>query len=132
MTTFYFDENLSWRLAQMLAALDVKVTHQKQEFPSGMLDSDWIPEIGKRGYVLVTWDRKTRTRPAEAEALRKHGVTTIYLGEFWKKLQFWDQAAWLARHWPKIEEFVTGCDQGTVAEIQQNGKFRYVVLGHKK
>jgi len=130
--TYFFDENLSKRLPAMLAALGVAAMHQSDHFPSGTLDTVWIPEIGRREYVLITWDRKTRTRPAEAEALRTFGVTTIYLGPFWGKKQFWAQATWLVKHWPGTEDHVRGCMPGTVAMLQERGNFRRLVLGHIK
>ncbi|WP_338890130.1 hypothetical protein [Rhodococcus sovatensis] len=36
--------------------------------PTGTLDVDWITEVGQRGWVLVTNDRRLRTRPDEAAA----------------------------------------------------------------
>lgn len=92
MTTFFFDNNLSPSYARMLRALDVDARALREEFPRNTDDVDWLPEIGRRGWVLITHDRSIRTRPAEARALRASVVTAIFLGRFWRTTGRWEQA----------------------------------------
>lgn len=50
------------------------------EVPLGTPDLDWMPLVGARGFIVVTRDRRIRTRPAELAAYRQHGIRSVWLG----------------------------------------------------
>lgn len=50
------------------------------EVPLGSLDLEWMPVVGARGFIVVTRDRRIRTRPAELLAYREHGIKSIWIG----------------------------------------------------
>lgn len=50
------------------------------EVPLGTPDLDWMPVIAKRGLVVLTRDRRIRTRPAELRAYRELGIRSVWLG----------------------------------------------------
>lgn len=50
------------------------------EVPLGTPDLDWMPAIAMRGLVVVTRDRRIRTRPAELRAYWEHGIRSVWLG----------------------------------------------------
>ncbi len=128
MTTFFFDNHLSPHFAHMFKALGIDVRALRDEFLANTDDVVWIPEIGRRGWVLITYDRGIATNAVEARALKHNNVTTIFLGRFWRNLRRWDQVVWLVRNWPKITEFVETNPQGTIAQFPQKGRPRYIVL----
>ena len=47
--------------------------------PRGIADTDWIPTVGDRGWVMITHDRRLRTRPAEAELAIAHRLKVVHL-----------------------------------------------------
>ncbi|TQJ31329.1 hypothetical protein [Microbacterium sp. SLBN-146] len=47
------------------------------EVPLGTLDLDWMNVIGVRGYIVLTRDRRIRTRPAELLAYRENGIRSV-------------------------------------------------------
>ena len=51
-------------------------------------------------------------------------VTAIFLGLFWRTTGRWEQATWLVRNWPRIEDFVASNPSGTIGLIQQHGPTR--------
>ena len=128
MTTYLFDHNLSADFARALHAVDDDVRALSDEFPTNVEDVDLILALGERGWVLISHDRSMRTRPKEAAALRQSGITAVYLGPFWRKLRRWDQFVWLARNWPKIQEFVNSNPRGTIGVAQQNGNIKVAGL----
>lgn len=67
------------------------------EVPLGTLDLDWMPVVGARGLIVVTRDRRIRTRPAELEAYRTHGIRSVWIGAK-KDLRADEQAALFLRH----------------------------------
>lgn len=50
------------------------------EVPVGTPDLDWMPVIARRGLVVVTRDRRIRTRPAELRAYWEHGIRSVWIG----------------------------------------------------
>lgn len=53
---------------------------QLPEVPLGTPDLDWMPIVGSRDFIVVTRDRRIRTRPAELAAYRHHGIRSVWLG----------------------------------------------------
>jgi hypothetical protein len=50
------------------------------EIPLGTTDLDWMPVIARRDLVVVTRDRRIRTRPAELRAYWEFGIRSVWLG----------------------------------------------------
>ncbi len=48
-------------------------------FGTGTHDVDWLPEVGARGWVLITKDKNIRKRPLELDALRRSHVRAFVL-----------------------------------------------------
>jgi hypothetical protein len=80
------------------------------------------------GVVFITADTSQSTRLREATALREAGITALFLGKFWSKMGFWDQAIWVLRKWERIEGYTSNVTPGICAEIKQNGAARPFAL----
>lgn len=50
------------------------------EVPVGTPDLDWMPIIAERDLVVVTRDRRIRTRPAELRAYWAYGIRSVWIG----------------------------------------------------
>ena len=61
--TYFFDNNISYKLVAILKALDADVRHLTDSFPANTPDVVWIPVAGKAGWIVVTADSAIR-RPA--------------------------------------------------------------------
>ena len=48
-------------------------------FGTGTLDVDWLPEVGARGWILITKDKNIRKRETELRALKQAGVRAFVL-----------------------------------------------------
>jgi hypothetical protein len=119
---YFFDNCLSYRYVDMLRALDVDATALRSQFSESIKDFDLFQQIGGSGSVFVSCDLAQTTRLLEATALKQSGVTAIYFGPYWTKMDFWQQAIWLVSHWQSIDRFASSVVQGTFAEIKRNGK----------
>jgi len=106
----------------MLAALGVDAVALRTEMHQDTLDVDIFPTFKGKAVAFVTCDISQRTRKAEANALRDCGATALFLGRFWPKMTFWQQAAWLVARWERIEAFAEAVRRGTCADIQRSGK----------
>jgi hypothetical protein len=69
--TFFLDHQIGrYQVAEMLRAAGAKVEVHLDHFPGDMPDVEWIPEVARRGWVLITKDQNIRRNPLEREAYR--------------------------------------------------------------
>jgi hypothetical protein len=105
---YFFDNSISYRLADMLKALSVDAVALREQHPQNIKDIPLFNELRGSDMVYIAADRRQRTRLAEARALKEAGVTCLFMGPFWDNMGLWAQAAWLVAKWPKIDGFVSG------------------------
>src|SRR5262249_29415672 len=73
--TFYLDENFDCpEVKELLDRHGVRYRIYKQDTVSGAEDRTFLPKVGERGWLLITADWHQRTRPREAEDMRRYGV----------------------------------------------------------
>lgn len=72
------------------------------EIPLGALDTEWIPEVARRGLVVISRDRRIRTKPAELELLRQYGLRVFWIAGK-RDLATWDYLVRIVRRWSDIE-----------------------------
>jgi len=92
---YFFDNCISFRLANMLAALEQDVVPLRAEFAESIQDPELLRALRATHDVYLTYDHRQKRREAEAAAIMESGVTALWLGPFWGKLVFWDQARWM-------------------------------------
>jgi hypothetical protein len=109
----------------MLKALGVDATSLRDAFDQSIEDPYFLAQLEARFDVYITYDHHQKNRVAEAAAIRQSGITAIWIGRFWGKKTFWEQAKWLVWRWPQIERFAEAVAAGETAEISENGKARY-------
>jgi hypothetical protein len=130
MARFLLDNDLPYRLAHALQALEGEHGHEvrpiREVYGEDAQDLDFLPKLGREGWILVSKDRRQTRRPAEREARQKARVTALYFGPFFGRIRFWEQAAFVVRYWPALASWAETSTPGTVGIIQQNGKVKAV------
>jgi hypothetical protein len=119
---YFFDNCISYRLVDMLVALEVDAVALRKEFPEAIEDPEFLGKLKDRDYVYITHDHRQKTREAEALAIQEAGITALWLGPFWSGKGFWECAKWLVSHWESIDRFASSAARGTCAEIKHNGR----------
>jgi hypothetical protein len=76
-----------------------------QLLPEGILDPDWIPIVGNRGWVVITNDLALRTRPNEASLAITHKLKAVHLYRV-AGHSAWDQLVRLTTRWGAIEKHI--------------------------
>jgi PIN domain-containing protein len=74
--TLYLDENLC-NAAAILAALKklgVRFERHLDHFPRGSPDESWLPDVGSKGWILLTTDKCIRYNFIEKRALERNRV----------------------------------------------------------
>lgn len=77
---FFVDRSLGRHaLARRLRDAGLKVEVHDDHFPPDTADEDWLREVGRRGWVVLTTDKRIRSRALERAALLEAKVQTIFL-----------------------------------------------------
>jgi hypothetical protein len=102
---FYVDES-ALGLGKALEAARRDTIHPGHklipECPLGTLDIDWIPEVAKRDLVVISRDKRIRTRPQEVERFREAGLRVFWIAGK-RDLSTWDWLVRIVRLWTTIE-----------------------------
>lgn len=91
------------------------------EVPLGTPDLEWMPLVGACGFIVITRDRRIRTRPAELEAYREFGIRSVWIGTK-RDLRPDEQAELFLRHEARLTREVIKLGPGPWAlAMSQNG-----------
>jgi predicted nuclease of predicted toxin-antitoxin system len=66
--TFYVDRCLGKAVPKALQDAGARVERHDDHFAQNALDEDWIPEVSRRGWVILTKDKNIRRTAGEREA----------------------------------------------------------------
>jgi hypothetical protein len=70
--TFFLDYQIGrYTVADALRAAGAHVEVHIDHFNQAAPDVEWIPEVGRRGWVLITKDKNIRRNPLERDAYEK-------------------------------------------------------------
>ena len=113
---YVVDENLL-RMGKAMVAVRRDTALWREEpldalLPEGIDDPDWIPVVGDRGWVVITNDKRIRTRPVEAQMAIDHHLKVIHLEGSAGHATAWQQLVRLAKRWEAIEDQVVGSPVG--------------------
>jgi len=62
-----------------LRAAGARVEIHDEHFPETATDQDWLDEVGRRGWIVLTKDHRIRYRRAEIEAIKAARVGAFVL-----------------------------------------------------
>ena len=77
--TFFTDRDLGKRFPAILAAAGIAVEPHAAHFADNTSDEEWLGEIGRRGWIAVTHDRRIRYKPNELAAVKAHSVALLVM-----------------------------------------------------
>jgi len=120
---FFLDNNLSPILAGGLRALGEDVRHLREVFPPDTPDELWLPEIGQRGWYLVTHDKRIPRKPAELQALIQAGAGAFVFTHR-RKLTRWGWVELVVRRWAEITRWAEQHERPFVVGIPERGVLR--------
>lgn len=78
-TTFFTDRDLGKRFPAILRSAGISVEGHGDHFRDDAKDEDWIVEVGKRGWAVVTRDKRIRYKPNELAAVKTAGIAMFVL-----------------------------------------------------
>jgi hypothetical protein len=80
LTRVYFtDRDLGKQFGEILKEGGLTVERHADHFAPDTPDEVWLAEIGKRGWIALTHDRRIRYKPNERDAVMRHGVSLLVI-----------------------------------------------------
>jgi len=115
--TYFFDNSLSFHLAEGLRAFGEQVEWLRGYFPENTPDTIWIPEVAAKGWVALARDKKIRTRAAEMDALVRSGLTIFFFSQKTDPPDIWAWSELVVLRWREMKEFAASHKRPFVAGI---------------
>lgn len=97
------------------------------DVPLGTPDLDWMPIVAARRFIVLTRDKRIRTRPAELAAYREYGIRAVWIGGK-RDLGPWDRLELFTKHESRLEREVVKLGSGPWALILTSSGLRQVKL----
>jgi predicted nuclease of predicted toxin-antitoxin system len=123
--TFFFDNHHSPEIVQILRSAGADVVHLRDVFTDrGIDDEVWIPEIGRRGWILVTGDLRIRRRKAEKIVFQRAQIVTFFLAKEYNNKNALNRIKWILNQWEAIEAVAATAQPGDCFLVPMKGKLR--------
>jgi hypothetical protein len=100
---YFTDRDLGKQFPEILRAGGLTVGTHADHFPPNAHDEAWLEEIGNRGWIALTHDRRIRYKPNERDAVMRHGVALLVIVG---AAPFPELARAFVNTLPRVEEFL--------------------------
>jgi hypothetical protein len=128
---FFADENVLGlgKLLRRAGHIDIVYPGHDElpEVPLGTKDLDWMPIVAARGLIVLTRERRIRSRPVELAAYREYGIRAVRIGSK-QDLSPQDQFDMFLRHKLRIEREAIKLGGGPWALILTDAGVREIHL----
>ena len=121
-TLFIDRDTWSHVLDNALRAAGIRFVAHREVFAPDAPDTQWIAEVGRRGWVVVTRDKNIRRRPNELRAVRDAGVLMFALTS--GNLSAAETATAIIKAWPSITREAVQTSLPALFSISRSGQVR--------
>jgi predicted nuclease of predicted toxin-antitoxin system len=117
---FFLDRNLGKKIiAEALRQAGAEVRVHDDHFPSFTRDEEWLSEVGRQGWIVLTKDARIRYREIERTALMNAGVGAFVLTA--KNLQGSEMASIFVHALPSMTRFAVRHPRPFIAKVTPSG-----------
>jgi hypothetical protein len=114
---YFTDRDLGHQFPAILRAAGLRVERHDDHFDQLTPDSEWIAQIGRRGWVAVTRDKRIRYSPLALETLMTSGARLFVIVG---RLKNEEAAATFVRQRNKVERLLSKESKPFVAKIRRD------------
>jgi hypothetical protein len=115
LTLVYFtDRDLGKQFGEILKLAGLTVEKHGDHFAPDTPDEVWLAEVGKRGWIALTHDRRIRYKPNEQNAVMRHGVALLVIVG---TAPFADLAHAFVATLPRIDAFLASRKPPFIAKV---------------
>ena len=118
--TFFIDRCLGKKLANVLREQGISVEIHDDHFAKDAPDVAWLPEVGSRGWVVLTKDERIAKRNLERLAVASAGIKMFVLVS--QNLSGSDTAAAFTKAIPAMERFIQNLSAPFIAKVYRDGR----------
>ena len=119
--TFFIDRSLGSRLlSAALRSAGARVEIHDDHFPQDTPDSEWLSEVGRRGWVVLSKDVRIRRDKLERAALLEARVKAFLLTQ--QGLAGADMAEIFIRAVPEMVRRATRAKRGFICTVSRSGQ----------
>ena len=111
---YFTDRDLGKRFGEILKIGGLTVERHADHFAHDTPDELWLAEIGKRGWIALTHDRRIRYKPNERNAVMRHGVALLVIVG---SAPFAELAHAFVATIPRIEQFLASHRPPFIAKV---------------
>ena len=117
----FLDENLHscQPLLDALQQAGIPFQRHSDHFSAGTPDDDWLPLVGRSGWLLVTHDKRIRYNELERRAILRHGVRAFILTS--GNLSGQEMASLLVNAFPQMQRICRRNDPPFITSIAKSG-----------
>lgn len=119
----FIDRSIPKGVADALKAVRDDVRWLEDEFRHDTKETVWLHEIGKRGWLVVSRDKKIRTRPGERRALLDAGVGCFILAQK-QILTRWDYLRLLAVTLDEMQRVFASTPKPFIYTVGRTGQLK--------
>ncbi len=121
----FVDRSIPRAVADALNIVRDDVRWLEDEYQHDTKDTVWLPDVGSRGWLVISRDKKIRTRPAERQALLDGGVGCFILAQK-QPLTRWDYLKLLAATLDEMEHIFANTEKPFIYTVGRTGRMRRV------
>ncbi len=123
----WFVDETSMGLGKMLAIAREDVAHPGHydlpSVPTGTIDTVWMPIVAAMDLVVISRDKRIRTKPAELAAFRAAGLRVFWIAGK-KDLSNWENLKLMVKCWDRMDEIVRDRGAGPWFQAVSDGAIR--------
>jgi hypothetical protein len=120
----FFDRSVPRGVAEAVKQVREDACWLEDVFEEGWIkDREWIPEVGARGWLVITKDKKIRTRPEERRVIKENNVGCFILN-YSQPLNRWEILKLVTSTLDEMEEKFANTPRPFLYLIDRNGRFR--------
>ena len=125
---YFLDRSLGKRVVAIaLRTAGATVEIHDDHFPPDAADEEWIAEVGRRKWIVLTKDNRRRYHPREKQALLRHRVRAFILTA--RDLKGEEMGRAFAAALPRIENFLSKHTKaGCIVAVSRDGELRPLVV----
>jgi hypothetical protein len=121
----FIDRSVPKGVADALKKVREDVRWLEDEFQHDTKETVWLQEIGRRGWLVVSRDKKIRTRPGERRALLDAAVGCFIVAQK-QNLTRWEYLKLLAATLDEMERVFASTERPFIYTVGRTGQLRRI------
>jgi hypothetical protein len=121
----FFDRSIPKSVAEALKKVRDDIIWLEDVFNHRTKETEWLAEAGRQGWIVISRDKKIRTRPGERRILQESNVGCFIVAQK-QNLTKWQYLRLLAGALDKIEEAFGTTPRPFIYKIDAAGRLTLV------